>query len=286
MFTRNISVIDAYSTLHLELRRSFFVYPFDLQFLKAIEHRITEVLGKPKRASIRPTSPIAKWNPFSFPRSPTSNEGKEESKMSVIGKRKKSDGSSAPIESWMTHSRFDGSLPSRIDDHLYLGNLQVSVDRIKELVTVLLILARCFHRGHALNSGMLKALGITHVVSVGETLANETCFIHGHYVDSSELSGHCKPQRKLDKEDQAIRMWVVWLGNHFVHLADPRNFVEWIYRTSRTTGKIICRSGIIYQGCTDLILTSFRLVNSQNSLPPALSLRKRGQVEAKRWYIV
>jgi hypothetical protein len=113
MYTRNISLVDAYITLHLEFRRSFFVYHFDLPFLRTVEQRIRDSLGKPKKSSIRPVSPINKWNPFgiAFPRSPTPGEPKEEARP-------------AP-RSWMTHIRFDGSLPSRIADHLYLGNLLV-----------------------------------------------------------------------------------------------------------------------------------------------------------------
>ncbi|KAF9514621.1 hypothetical protein BS47DRAFT_1376479 [Hydnum rufescens UP504] len=45
---------------------------------------------------------------------------------------------------WFTDLRFDGSFPSRVLPHLYLGNLN-----------------------HASNAYMLHALGITHVVSVG-----------------------------------------------------------------------------------------------------------------------
>ena len=58
--------------------------------------------------------------------------------------------------------------------------------------------------GHAVNSGMLKALGITHVVSVGETLSAETSFIHGHYVDAKDLASNCNNRRKLNVHDQAI----------------------------------------------------------------------------------
>ncbi|KAJ1032515.1 hypothetical protein NDA16_000538 [Ustilago loliicola] len=47
---------------------------------------------------------------------------------------------------WFDRSRFDGSFPSRILPFLYLGNLS-----------------------HASNVGMLRELGITHLVSVGET---------------------------------------------------------------------------------------------------------------------
>lgn len=48
--------------------------------------------------------------------------------------------------SWFTNPHFQGSFPSRILPFLYLGNLS-----------------------HAMNPGMLHALGITHVVSVGES---------------------------------------------------------------------------------------------------------------------
>jgi len=48
-------------------------------------------------------------------------------------------------ETWFNDSKFDGSFPSRVLPFLYLGNL-----------------------AHAGNAYMLHALGITHVVSVGE----------------------------------------------------------------------------------------------------------------------
>jgi dual specificity MAP kinase phosphatase len=48
-------------------------------------------------------------------------------------------------QSWFNDPRFDGSFPSRVLPFLYLGNLN-----------------------HASNAYMLHALGITHVVSVGE----------------------------------------------------------------------------------------------------------------------
>lgn len=41
---------------------------------------------------------------------------------------------------------------------------------------------------HAMNSEMLKDLGITHVVSVGETLTAEGALISDHYINVSGLS--------------------------------------------------------------------------------------------------
>ena len=66
-------------------------------------------------------------------------------------------------QAWFNDPRFDGSFPSRVLPFLYLGNLYV------------LFLSRVFlsslfgrPRNHAANAYMLHALGITHVVSVGE----------------------------------------------------------------------------------------------------------------------
>lgn len=39
-----------------------------------------------------------------------------------------------------------------------------------------------------MNSEMLRDLGITHVVSVGETLSAEGTVISGHYINVSDLS--------------------------------------------------------------------------------------------------
>ncbi|KAF9260009.1 hypothetical protein L218DRAFT_933001 [Marasmius fiardii PR-910] len=59
-------------------------------------------------------------------------------------------------EAWFNDSRFDGSFPSRVLDGVYLGNLN-----------------------HASNVYMLQALGITHVVSVGECALIPPGYGHG-----------------------------------------------------------------------------------------------------------
>jgi dual specificity MAP kinase phosphatase len=51
----------------------------------------------------------------------------------------------SPLPAWFNHVTFDGSFPSRILPHMYLGNLQ-----------------------HANNPEMLRAIGITRVLSIGE----------------------------------------------------------------------------------------------------------------------
>ncbi|KAF8895984.1 hypothetical protein BD779DRAFT_1493305 [Infundibulicybe gibba] len=83
-------------------------------------------------------------------------------------------------QSWFNDPRFDGSFPSRVLPFLYLGNLN-----------------------HASNVYMLHALGITHVVSVGECAlippphhpgSNGTSNSHGHgygHMASSFTSASC-----------------------------------------------------------------------------------------------
>jgi dual specificity MAP kinase phosphatase len=71
-------------------------------------------------------------------------------------------------QSWFNDPRFDGSFPSRVLPFLYLGNLCVFFH--VHLVFLMLIAKslESVFRNHASNAYMLHALGITHVVSVGE----------------------------------------------------------------------------------------------------------------------
>ncbi|CAO3593679.1 unnamed protein product [Absidia cylindrospora] len=68
---------------------------------------------------------------------------------------------SDPTTHWFASPRFEGSFPSRILDFLYLGNLN-----------------------HATNPGMLRALGITHVVSVGENTNLDASAFRLLYLDN------------------------------------------------------------------------------------------------------
>ncbi|KAG6879792.1 hypothetical protein C0992_011590 [Termitomyces sp. T32_za158] len=79
-------------------------------------------------------------------------------------------------QSWFNDPRFDGSFPSRVLPFLYLGNFLLLFDA--ELMSGI----AC--RNHAANVFMLHALGITHVVSVGEcALIPPPHHVqgHGHY---------------------------------------------------------------------------------------------------------
>lgn len=65
-------------------------------------------------------------------------------------------------QSWFNDPRFNGSFPSRVLPFLYLGDLYVFCMAFLETSL------SSFRSNHASNAYMLHALGITHVVSVGE----------------------------------------------------------------------------------------------------------------------
>lgn len=107
IFAEGITAHEAWVKLHTTLQRSFFAFESDLQALKYLQSHL-------------------------LARSPTTNSFQRMS-------------TPIPTPAWFTHVAFDGSFPSRILPHMYLGNLQ-----------------------HANNPEMLRALGITRVLSIGE----------------------------------------------------------------------------------------------------------------------
>ena len=107
IFAEGITAHEAWVKLHTELGRSFFAFEVDLKTLSFLQ-------------------------PFLLAHSPA---------LAAVVRRS----SPPPVPSWFTNPNFDGSFPSRILEHMYLGNLQ-----------------------HANNPGMLRALGIKRVLSIGE----------------------------------------------------------------------------------------------------------------------
>ncbi|KAG9126542.1 tyrosine/serine/threonine protein phosphatase pps1 [Ceratobasidium sp. 392] len=175
MLERRISLPEAYLELQCTRQRSFFVYPSDVGVLRRVESRLgVEGRGEREEGSAagrwRWGSVGASWrsgsmsvtNPASLfggdssrgstpaPNSPVPSRG---STPAAGGQRKtRARASTSPLlpaivdhQTWFNDPRFDGSFPSRVLPFLYLGNL-----------------------AHAGNVHMLHALGITHVVSVGE----------------------------------------------------------------------------------------------------------------------
>lgn len=106
IYAEGITAHEAWVKLHTDLGRSFFAFEADLKTLNCLQ---TYLLAR---------SPVTTSFHLSSP---------------------------PPVPAWFTNPNFDGSFPSRILDHMYLGNLQ-----------------------HANNPEMLRALGIKRVLSIGE----------------------------------------------------------------------------------------------------------------------
>ncbi|KAI0016279.1 hypothetical protein F4780DRAFT_773008 [Xylariomycetidae sp. FL0641] len=102
-------VPDAWLDLHTVMKRNFFAYPTDVSLLTSIAPRLLR------------ESPVCADKGLSEITDMIKNEPR-----------------------WF--AALDGSLPSRVLDYMYLGNL-----------------------GHANNPDLLKAMGITQILSVGET---------------------------------------------------------------------------------------------------------------------
>ncbi|KAI1495236.1 hypothetical protein F5X96DRAFT_675835 [Biscogniauxia mediterranea] len=103
------SVPDAWLDLHTVMKRNFFAYPTDVSLLTSISPRLLH------------ESPVCADKSLSEITAMVQNEPR-----------------------WL--ATLDGSLPSRILDYMYLGNL-----------------------GHANNPDLLRAMGIGQILSVGET---------------------------------------------------------------------------------------------------------------------
>ncbi|KAK3489675.1 hypothetical protein B0T13DRAFT_90243 [Neurospora crassa] len=107
-YSTGLPIPEAWLKLHTIMKRNFFAYPSDVNFLATIAPRLLQ------ESPIRTDRSLAQVTEL------VRNEPK-----------------------WWTG--FDGSLPSRILDHMYLGNLT-----------------------HANNPDLLRAMGIGQILSVGE----------------------------------------------------------------------------------------------------------------------
>lgn len=146
MYDRGCTLPQAYLHLQNTAGRSFFVYPADVTFLSKIEVRLSALANDARRGTSideEPESPSAVPSllrgRFSSSRNASSPAPpKTPQPMNALERCL-----AAP---WFYSDRFDGHFPSRILPFLYLGNIN-----------------------HASNALMLKELGITHVVSIGES---------------------------------------------------------------------------------------------------------------------
>ncbi|KAH8547651.1 hypothetical protein BGW37DRAFT_432199 [Umbelopsis sp. PMI_123] len=162
MYKERLRLPGAY--LHLQELRSFFVYSSDVEILQRVEKKILEPSNtrehKRKREETTGQEEIeqlsiggAAQTPGMCNRKPSIDD---KNVIPILDTHRTAQGggpSSLDCEPeeikvqypWFYSERFEGSFPSRILPFLYLGNLN-----------------------HATNPKVLKALGITHVLSVGE----------------------------------------------------------------------------------------------------------------------
>lgn len=114
--------------LHVQGGRNFFAYPTDKHFLQVIEPNLLAASpAAPSPSSVAP-------EPSSITPPPSAAADTNVDCSHFV---------TNPRPDWLI--RMDGSLPSRVLPHLYLGNL-----------------------AHATNPALLRALGITRILSVGE----------------------------------------------------------------------------------------------------------------------
>ncbi|KAJ7817763.1 hypothetical protein B0H14DRAFT_2601824 [Mycena olivaceomarginata] len=202
MAVRRLRLPEAYLELQVAKRRSFFVYPGELGLLRRVEARIGggEVFAPARLGMGRRMSgtggvgslPSAGASTGSLGSVGGEGDGEcggrgcggAEPAYAIFGRATvREDGavtragrprartspwlpSFGDHQSWFNDPRFDGSFPSRVLPFLYLGNLN-----------------------HASNAYMLHALGITHVVSVGECALVPP---PGHCTDTSCTSPACR----------------------------------------------------------------------------------------------
>ncbi|KAI9568302.1 hypothetical protein HD554DRAFT_2205173 [Boletus coccyginus] len=168
MAVKGLSLPEAYLEMQVTNRRSFFVYQSEVGFLKKVEGRlgVTNIslrsrypYGDIQRgvAGQAGDYPAPRNNTHgNRPHALTINYGSSTPTVllpavsTTTRQLRRSRANTLPSfisdhQTWFDDARFDGSFPSRVLPFLYLGNLN-----------------------HAANVYMLHALGITHVVSVGE----------------------------------------------------------------------------------------------------------------------
>ncbi|KAH8074794.1 hypothetical protein BXZ70DRAFT_745283 [Cristinia sonorae] len=281
MAFKNLSLPEAYLELQLEKRRSFFVYVGEVGALKRVEARLEKernaslgvgagwitgtanskavarrpahslsfnspptsiqtsffgsspqsalkAMNEMQPASAHPLSTsVPKDTTLGAPPSPTANNRlrKRASTMPQMP-------SFTDHQAWFQDPRFDGSFPSRVLPFLYLGNLN-----------------------HASNAYMLHALGITHVVSVGECalIPPPQHYSSSHGPNSHEFVHGAGPngQGSLWIEEREGRIKVLDIKgvcDDGIDTLEPQlgPICEWIDRARAEGGKVLvhCRVGV------------------------------------------
>ncbi|KAF7292517.1 hypothetical protein MKEN_01476100 [Mycena kentingensis (nom. inval.)] len=288
MAIRKLSLPEAYLELQVAKKRSFFVYPSEVGLLRRVETKVRGgdpptfgraatgsgmarrastsgngngnanvgtddglvVAPTPKSPGSQPRSrpsaksvsfaaspsppPIAIFSsvPSSVPSPPQQTRtGRPRAKTSPWLP------SFGDHQSWFNDPRFDGSFPSKVLPFLYLGNLN-----------------------HASNAYMLHALGITHVVSVGEcalvpppghcgtdSCSSSTCRAHGHFIPGKGPGN----QGSLWIEEREGRIKVLDIKgvcDDGIDTLEPQlePICDWIEKAREEGGQVLvhCRVGV------------------------------------------
>ncbi|WVR04032.1 hypothetical protein IAU60_001031 [Kwoniella sp. DSM 27419] len=252
MSSLSCSLPEAFLHLQLVAKRSFFLYPSDKPLLRKVDARLAaerrakavKLVSKvtphanagahsPKETQHdTPTKSGARWRSWGMSfgggssghASPAKPEPKTNATVDVAKEmlvEQDHGGSETALQAkvWFDDRRFDG-FPSRILPFLYLGNLE-----------------------HADNAMMLRALNITHVVSVGESLVS---------VQPDGEGGHVPPPvNSLAAEARAGRINVLDLTDVRDDGNDPLRPViaracAWIEQARREGGTALvhCRVGV------------------------------------------
>ncbi|KAL7414584.1 hypothetical protein BDY24DRAFT_414300 [Mrakia frigida] len=247
MVAHSLTLPEAYLHLHLHAKRAFFVYPHDLNLLRRVEERLLQERRLNAPSVVLPPSapmpPVMKWKSGwglgnwgrGEKNASSSSSGPSPQQMALtvrIGREERA----AEIEKnglWFNSPTFDGSFPSRIIDFLYLGNIN-----------------------HASNPQMLHALGITHVVSVGESalLNPELSHTSPLSIISSQTnhpSTAQAPNHALWFEHQAGRIKVLDMQSICDDGVSPlrpaiAEAVSWIEQARLEGGKVLvhCKVGV------------------------------------------
>jgi len=270
MHTKACTLPESYLELQNQRERSFFVYPADVGVLRRIESKLgckerarrerereAEKAGREREnaaalAMAKDASVVnGRWKWGSWRSSSLSMAGSPvlgaasssaptssvmQSRPADIPRRARS--STMPIlpavtdhQTWFNDSRFDGSFPSRILPFLYLGNLN-----------------------HASNVYMLHALGITHVVSVGEcALVPPPAPVNSYseYCHSGDNAERLPTRGSLWKEEKEGRIKVLDIKGVCDDGIDSLRcqfgpIIDWIDKARAEGGKVLvhCRVGV------------------------------------------
>ncbi|EKM58639.1 uncharacterized protein PHACADRAFT_253113 [Phanerochaete carnosa HHB-10118-sp] len=271
MALRKMTLPEAYLELQIEKRRSFFVYPTEVQPMRRVEQRLERERavaagiatpgagsasgpGTPGHSPTRHGRPAAMSMSFAAgsvhsgflgPAVAQSAHQRDESSAlssgasvaennnGVIGNVRRPRASTLPPpiakmvgdhQVWFNDPRFDGSFPSRVLPFLYLGNLN-----------------------HAANAYMLHALGITHVVSVGE------CALippeHGHGSFQAGLATAKPGSLWIEEREGRIKVLdIKGVCDDGIDSLEPQlpPICDWIDEARREGGKVLvhCRVGV------------------------------------------